>query len=95
VRSRRWLRAVLPPGAVLALITFTLIVHGVEQPDPGAPSFRRRRAGQHVFTARALTDRIWPGFGRLDPHVSPQYRTSQAIRSDDPEQTQPIPIASE
>jgi uncharacterized RDD family membrane protein YckC len=26
---------------------------------------RRRRAGEQVFAARALTDRIWPGFGRL------------------------------
>jgi hypothetical protein len=39
MRSRRWLRAALPPAAVLALITFTLIAHGVEQPDPGEPSF--------------------------------------------------------
>jgi hypothetical protein len=36
---RRWLRFVLPPAAVLALITFTLIVHGIEQPDPDGPSF--------------------------------------------------------
>jgi uncharacterized RDD family membrane protein YckC len=43
-------------------------------PPPGtAPVFflaavlaeRRRRASEQVFPARALTDRIWPGFGRL------------------------------
>jgi uncharacterized RDD family membrane protein YckC len=44
-------------------------------PPPGTPPWlflaavlaeRRRRAGQQVFTGRALTDRIWPGFGRTD-----------------------------
>lgn len=43
-------------------------------PPPDTPSWfflaavlaeRRRRAGRQVFTSRALTDRIWPGFGRL------------------------------
>ena len=65
-----------------------------QPPPPGTPPWlylaavlaeRRQRAGRHVFTARALTDRIWPGFGRLDRF------TSQAIRSADPEQTQPLP----
>ena len=46
-----------------------------QPPPPGTPPWlflaavlaeRRRRAGQHVLTTRALTDRIWPGFGRLD-----------------------------
>ena len=45
---------------------------------------RRRRAGEQVVTARALTDRIWPGFGRLDRF------TSQAIRSPYPEESQPF-----
>ena len=63
-------------------------------PPPGTPPWlflaavlaeRRRRAGQHVLTTRALTDRIWPGFGRLDKF------TSQAVRGADPEQTQPLP----
>jgi hypothetical protein len=27
---------------------------------------RRRRAGRQVHTTREPTDRIWPGFGRLD-----------------------------
>jgi hypothetical protein len=65
-----------------------------QPPPPGTPPWlylaavlaeRRGRASLHVFTARALTDRIWPGFGRLDRF------TSQAIRSADPEQTQPLP----
>ena len=30
---------------------------------------RRRRAGEGVFATRALTDRIWPGFGRPDRHA--------------------------
>jgi uncharacterized RDD family membrane protein YckC len=43
------------------------------QPPPGTPDWmflsavlaeRRRRAGQRVHTTRALTQRIWPGFGR-------------------------------
>jgi uncharacterized RDD family membrane protein YckC len=45
-------------------------------PPPGTPPFffiaavlaeRRRRAADQVFGVRALTERIWPGFGRLDP----------------------------
>lgn len=54
---------------------------------------RRRRAGQHVYAARALTDLIWPGFGRLDqftaPTVAPQG--SDPLESADAEQTQPLP----
>ena len=43
------------------------------QPPPGTPDWmflsavlaeRRRRAGRRVHTTRALTQRIWPGFGR-------------------------------
>ena len=52
---------------------------------------RRRRAGGQVLATRALTDRIWPGFGRLDRLFSPAIRRSQAIRGSDPEQTQPLP----
>ena len=46
-----------------------------QQPPPGTPAWmflsavlaeRRRRAGSRVHTTRALTQRIWPGFGRLD-----------------------------
>ncbi|HET6531588.1 MAG TPA: DUF4350 domain-containing protein [Actinoplanes sp.] len=36
---RRRLRFAVPPAVVLALVTFTLIVHGIEQPDPDRPSF--------------------------------------------------------
>ncbi|AGZ39992.1 RDD domain-containing protein [Actinoplanes friuliensis DSM 7358] len=45
-----------------------------QQPPPGTPDWaflsavlaeRRRRAGDRVHTTRALTQRIWPGFGRL------------------------------
>ena len=35
----RWLRAVIPFVVVLGLITFTLIAHSVQQPDPAAESF--------------------------------------------------------
>jgi uncharacterized RDD family membrane protein YckC len=44
-------------------------------PPPGTPPWhflaavlaeRRHRAGLGVYEARALTDRIWPGFGRLE-----------------------------
>jgi len=48
----------------------------ISQPPPaGTPAWmflsavlaeRRRRAGSRVHTTRALTQRIWPGFGRLD-----------------------------
>jgi uncharacterized RDD family membrane protein YckC len=43
-------------------------------PPPGTPAVyflaavlaeRRRRADELVYPARALTDRVWPGFGRL------------------------------
>ena len=46
-----------------------------QAPPPGMPSWvyltavlaeRRRRAGTRVHTTRALTQRIWPGFGRLE-----------------------------
>jgi uncharacterized RDD family membrane protein YckC len=46
-----------------------------QPPPPGTPPWmfltavlaeRRRRAGSRVHTTRALTQRIWPGFGRLD-----------------------------
>jgi uncharacterized RDD family membrane protein YckC len=45
-----------------------------QQPPPGTPPWmflsavlaeRRRRAASRVHTTRALTQRIWPGFGRL------------------------------
>lgn len=35
----RWLRAVIPFVVVLAAITFTLIAHAVQQPDPAEESF--------------------------------------------------------
>jgi uncharacterized RDD family membrane protein YckC len=71
-----------------------------QPPPPGTPPWlylaavlaeRRRRAGTHVLTARALTDRIWPGFGRLDPLLSGRQSVSQPIRGADPEETQPLP----
>jgi uncharacterized RDD family membrane protein YckC len=77
------------------------IVARIPQPPlPGTPPWplltavlaeRRRRAGGQVLATRALTDRIWPGFGRLDKLFSPAIRRSQAIRGGDPEQTQPLP----
>jgi hypothetical protein len=45
-----------------------------QPPPPGTPPWlflsavlaeRRRRAGSRVHATRALTQRIWPGFGRL------------------------------
>jgi uncharacterized RDD family membrane protein YckC len=49
-----------------------------QAPPPGTPLWvflaavlaeRRRRAGEGVYLTRALTDRIWPGFGRPDRHA--------------------------
>ena len=49
-----------------------------QAPPPGTPLWvflaavlaeRRRRAGEGVYSVRALTDRIWPGFGRPDRHA--------------------------
>jgi uncharacterized RDD family membrane protein YckC len=66
-----------------------------QPPPPGTPPWlflaavlaeRRRRAAQHVYASRELTDRIWPGFGRLD-----RFGSSHALRSADAEQTQPLP----
>jgi uncharacterized RDD family membrane protein YckC len=46
-----------------------------QPPPPGTPAWmflsavlaeRRRRADSRAHTSRALTQRIWPGFGRLD-----------------------------
>jgi uncharacterized RDD family membrane protein YckC len=72
-----------------------------QPPPPGTPPWlflaavlaeRRRRAGRHVLAARALTDRIWPGFGRLDRFTAvPRPVPSQAAGGGDPEQTQPLP----
>jgi hypothetical protein len=44
---------------------------------------RRRRATGQVLTTRALTERIWPGFGRIEHFTRPV--------TDDAEQTQPLP----
>jgi uncharacterized RDD family membrane protein YckC len=54
---------------------------------------RRRRAGGQVLTTRALTERIWPGFGRIDRFTRPATPAagSQALGSADAEQTQPLP----
>jgi uncharacterized RDD family membrane protein YckC len=41
---------------------------------------RRRRAGDQVLPARALTDRIWPGFGRLN---HPEVTWADATRKTD------------
>ncbi len=72
-----------------------------QPPPPGTPPWlflaavlaeRRRRAGQHVYAARALTDRIWPGFGRLDRFTAtPRLPLSHGVGSADAEQTQPLP----
>jgi uncharacterized RDD family membrane protein YckC len=59
-------------------------------PPPGTPPWlfltavlaeRRRRAGERVFDVRALTDRIWPGFGRRHP---PAVTWADATRKTDP-----------
>ena len=52
------------------------VAERISQPaPPGTPAWmflsavlaeRRRRAGARVHTTRALTQRIWPGFGRLE-----------------------------
>jgi uncharacterized RDD family membrane protein YckC len=71
-----------------------------QTPPPGTPPWlylaavlaeRRRRAGQHVYAARALTDRIWPGFGRLDRFTGGRPAPSHRVGSGDAEQTQPLP----
>jgi uncharacterized RDD family membrane protein YckC len=72
-----------------------------QPPPPGTPPWaflaavlaeRRRRAGRHIYAARALTDRIWPGFGRLDRFaVRPPATPSHAAGGGDAEQTQPLP----
>ncbi|MEU8663521.1 hypothetical protein, partial [Actinoplanes philippinensis] len=36
---RRWLRAAIPFAALTALITGTLIVHAIEQPDDDDPAY--------------------------------------------------------
>ena len=73
----------------------------IPQPPPaGTPPWlylaavlaeRRRRAGQHVYAARALTDKIWPGFGRLDRFTGGRPALSHRVGSGDAEQTQPLP----
>jgi len=71
-----------------------------QPPPPGTPPWlylaavlaeRRRRAGQHVYAARALTDKIWPGFGRLDRFTGGRPALSHRVGSGDAEQTQPLP----
>jgi hypothetical protein len=47
---------------------------------------RRRRASGQVLTTRALTERIWPGFGRLE-----NFTRLEPVGSFDAEQTQPLP----
>jgi len=58
-----------------------------QAPPPGTPLWvfltavlaeRRRRAGEAVYLTRALTDRIWPGFGRPDRHA-----VARALARDD------------
>ncbi|MEV6490524.1 RDD family protein [Actinoplanes sp. NPDC051633] len=66
-----------------------------QQPPPGTPPMhllaavlaeRRRRASGQVLTTRALTERIWPGFGRLE-----NFTRLEPVGSFDAEQTQPLP----
>ena len=47
---------------------------------------RRRRASGQQLTARALTERIWPGFGRIE-----RFTRSQALGSADTQEVQPLP----
>ena len=66
-----------------------------QPPPPGTPPWpllaavlaeRRRRASGQALTTRALTERIWPGFGRLE-----KFTRSESLGSFDAEQTQPLP----
>jgi uncharacterized RDD family membrane protein YckC len=69
------------------------VAEKIPQPPPaGTPPWlylaavlaeRRRRAEAYGLTTRALTDRLWPGFGGLG--------WSQPVRGGDAEQTQPLP----
>jgi len=47
---------------------------------------RRRRASGQQLTTRALTERIWPGFGRIE-----RFTRSQALGSADTQEVQPLP----
>ncbi|MFG1608512.1 RDD family protein [Actinoplanes sp. NPDC049265] len=68
----------------------------IPQPPPsGTPSWmllaavlaeRRRRASGQQLTTRALTERIWPGFGRIE-----RFTRSQALGSADTQEVQPLP----
>ena len=51
-------------------------------PQPAPPGTQAWAPGQ-VLTTRALTERIWPGFGRIEHFTRPV--------TDDAEQTQPLP----
>ncbi len=72
-----------------------------QPPPPGTPPWpylaavlaeRRRRASRHAYAARELTDRIWPGFGRLDRFTAgPRLPLSHGVDGGDAEQTQPLP----
>jgi uncharacterized RDD family membrane protein YckC len=42
---------------------------------------RRRRAGRRLLASRALTQRMWPGFGRLDHSYAPPEEGFPAERS--------------
>jgi len=78
----------------------------IPQPPPaGTPPWlylaavlaeRRRRAGGQALTTRALTERIWPGFGRLEryaprPLAEGDAERTQPVAVGDAERTQPLP----
>jgi uncharacterized RDD family membrane protein YckC len=70
--------------------------HRIPQPPPaGTPPWmllaavlaeRRRRASGQQLATRALTERIWPGFGRIE-----RFTRSQALGSADTQEVQPLP----
>jgi hypothetical protein len=73
-RNRRWLRAVLPLGVVLALIAFTVTVHALQQPDATDTSFL-----SPVSNAGDGADRLAAGLTAAGMRIERQTTTPAAI----------------
>jgi hypothetical protein len=71
---RRWIRFALPPAAVLAMITVTLIVHSAQQPDPSEPSFL-----SPVSSAAGGADRLAAELTRRGVTVDRRTSTPEAV----------------